>query len=646
MSTTTHGTRERILAGVRTLADPRRGTATRPVALVRSGGVPLVLVVALATAPLWLSPGDEYTAGLAVIAILFALSYNLLLGTTGMVSFGHAAFYGLGAFTVALITTRSHGNALEGLVLSPIVGLISGLVIGALCLRAVRLYFALLTLAVGQLLYVVAFEASSLTGGDNGIHGIPVPDFLNDPTTSYYFVLAIVVAAAALLFVLTRSPFGTALNGIRDNRQRAAFVGISVKRYELAAFAIAGCLASLAGALYAMYDQQAYAGLMYWTQSGIPVVMVLIGGMRAFLGPVYGAIFYTFLAAKVQNTTIYWDLIIGAILLVVVLALPRGLAGLPARFADLAAMVNRRRRATAPTRRVPAGAEALVAAADAGDSRPPARQPAPARRHVRDGASLGVDAPLLEVSGLVKRFGGLAAVDGVDLRVPRSGVHAVIGPNGAGKSTLFNLVSGQLRPDAGRVVFDGADVTGALPQRLARLGMGRSFQTTAVFPEMSALENVSLAMAGISGETRRPIGAIRRETRGASEAILDVVGLAAHARSRAGDLSHGDQRALELAISLAVDARLLVLDEPTAGMSPYETRRTLEMLRRVSSEQGVTLLFTEHDMEVVFGIAEHVTVMAEGRVIAEGSPEAVRAHPEVVRVYLGDESLLAVGAGA
>ncbi len=293
--------------------------------------VAVVAGLVLVAAPFYLSPGDEYIAGLAVIAILLALSYNLLLGSTGMVSFGHAAFYGVGAFTVALITTRLHGDALLGLALAPLIGAAFGVVAGAFCLRAVHLYFSLLTLAVSQLLYVAAFEADTITGGDNGIHGIPIPDFLNDPTRVYYFVLAVVAAGAALLFVITRSPFGSALNAIRENRQRAAFIGLRVRAYELAAFTIASSLAAVAGALYAVYDQQAFPGLMFWTESGIPILMVLIGGSGIFFGPALGAIFYTFLAAKVQSSTIYWDLIIGAVLLFIVLALPGGLASIPER---------------------------------------------------------------------------------------------------------------------------------------------------------------------------------------------------------------------------------------------------------------------------------------------------------------------------
>jgi ABC-type branched-subunit amino acid transport system ATPase component/ABC-type branched-subunit amino acid transport system permease subunit len=587
---------------------------------------PAVVVVAglaLVAAPFYLSPGNEYIAGLAVIAILLALSYNLLLGSTGMVSFGHAGFYGIGAFTVALITTKMHGDALLGLALAPLIGAAFGLAAGAFCLRAVHLYFSLLTLAVSQLLYVAAFEADTITGGDNGIHGIPIPDFLNDPTRVYYFVLAIVAIGAAVLFVITRSPFGSALNAIRENRQRAAFIGLRVRAYELAAFTIASSLAAVAGALYAIYDQQAFPGLMYWTESGTPVLMALIGGSGVFFGPALGAIFYTFLSAKVQSSTIYWDLIIGAVLLFVVLALPGGLASVPDR---IRALVSRGR--VMPEDRVE---EISVAPLDF---------PAPLAGERREGAELLTESNghLLVVRGLSKHFMGLRAVDGVDLDVKTGKVHAVIGPNGAGKSTLFNLVSGRIRPDSGTVLFDGADVTGAPPNRLAHIGMGRGFQTTAVFPRLTVQENLRLAFMGIHGDTRRPFGSARKLYHEQVRETMTSVGLEERSDTPARELSHGHQRALELGLSLALGARLLLLDEPTAGMSPFETRRTLELLQRVIESRDVTLLITEHDMEVVFGIAQTVTVMAEGHVLTEGSPDEVRQHPDVIRVYLGTEA--------
>ena len=629
MTSATKAERPNLASGMLTWVTPQ-GNPVRWFAL---RGLVILVVLGTVSAPLLLSPGDEYTAGLAVIAILFALSYNLLLGTTGMVSFGHAAFYGIGAFTVALITTKTHGSAMEGLILSPFIGAASGLLIGAFCLRAVRLYFSLLTLAVSQLLYVAAFESYNITGGDNGIHGIPVPTFMADPTGAYYFVLGVVAVGALILLIISRSPFGSALNAIRENRRRAAFIGISVKVYEVAAFTIAASLASVAGALYAMYDQQAFPGLMFWTQSGTPVLMSLIGGLRVFFGPALGAVFYIFLASKVQSTTIYWDLIIGAVLLVIVLALPEGLAGAPA---TIRGAISRQKRGGAP----PTSPESGAGRTAPDIWTPPPLDPAALAEVENDFSTVpptGRSDALLTVRGLVKRFGGLMAADGVDLTVMRGSVHAVIGPNGAGKSTLFNLISGDIRPDAGTVTFDGVDITGAQPQRLAHAGMGRAFQTTAVFPSLSVFDNVRLAIMGIRGDTRRPFGIASRLHRNQVEEVLSAVGLVAHANLRAGEMSHGDQRALELAISLALGARLLLLDEPTAGMSPYETRRTLELLRTVTSSHGVTLLITEHDMEVVFGIAQTLTVMAEGKVLAEGTPEEVRIHPDVIRVYLGTD---------
>jgi len=245
---------------------------------------------------------------------------------------------------------------------------------------------------------------------------------------------------------------------------------------------------------------------------------------------------------------------------------------------------------------------------------------------------------MLELEGVRSGYGKLEILQAASLRVPDGAIIGIIGPNGAGKSTLFNLVSGDIRPDAGTVVFDGVDITGAPPQRLAHAGIGRAFQTTAVFPSLSVFDNVRLAIMGIRGDTRRPFGIASRLYRDRVGELLGAVGLLEHASLKASEMSHGDQRALELAISLAVGARLLLLDEPTAGMSPYETRQTLELLRTVTSTHGVTLLITEHDMEVVFGIARTVTVMAEGKVLAEGTPDQVRVHPDVIRVYLGSEA--------
>ena len=244
---------------------------------------------------------------------------------------------------------------------------------------------------------------------------------------------------------------------------------------------------------------------------------------------------------------------------------------------------------------------------------------------------------LLEVSGLARRFGGLAAVNGVDLSVEPGEKRAVIGPNGAGKTTLFNLITGYLTPDSGRVVFDGVDITSQPTFRIARAGIGRAFQITSIFPKLTVFENVQLGVLSRRGETARVVGAVRGRHSEEVMELLEAVGLAERERDRAGNLSHGDQRALELAISLALEPKLLLLDEPTAGMAPAETEKTMQLVRRIAAERHLTLLFCEHDMEVVFGTADRILVMHQGERLAEGTPDEIKANPEVRAVYLGEE---------
>ena len=243
---------------------------------------------------------------------------------------------------------------------------------------------------------------------------------------------------------------------------------------------------------------------------------------------------------------------------------------------------------------------------------------------------------LLDVQGLRKAFGGVRAVDGVDLQVRAGAIHALIGPNGAGKSTFFNLLTGGIRPDAGRVLVEGTDVTGLQPHVITRLGVARSFQRASIFPKLSVSDNVRVAVLVREHKTYS-LHPLRVGTGGdAVRALVAEVGLAEHVDRAADLLSHGDKKRLELAIALANRPRLLLLDEPTAGMSPDETRGTITLVARLARERGVTVLFTEHDMGVVFGIAERVTVLHQGRVVAEGAGAAIRDNVEVQRIYLGD----------
>ncbi|MGO9621726.1 MAG: ABC transporter ATP-binding protein [Desulfobaccales bacterium] len=252
---------------------------------------------------------------------------------------------------------------------------------------------------------------------------------------------------------------------------------------------------------------------------------------------------------------------------------------------------------------------------------------------------MAADLGFLELQGITKDFGGLRALQEVNLSVAKGEIYAVIGPNGAGKSTLFNVMTGLLQPDAGEVIFDGERISGLPPYRIIRKGIGRSFQITNIFPRMSVFENVQVALFAHYGKSSRPF-ALARKFQGIGEEVLGIieqVGLRERCASSASVLSHGDQKRLEIAISIASRPRLLLLDEPTAGMSRFESRETVGLLKKISIEQGLTLVFTEHDMDIVFGISAKITVLHQGTVIAAGTAAEIKANREVRKAYLGDE---------
>jgi branched-chain amino acid transport system ATP-binding protein len=248
-----------------------------------------------------------------------------------------------------------------------------------------------------------------------------------------------------------------------------------------------------------------------------------------------------------------------------------------------------------------------------------------------------VPEPVLRVEGLHKRFGGLAATDGVSLDVAPKEFRAIIGPNGAGKSTLFNLITGFLQPDAGRVVFEQREITRTAPYRLFRRGISRTFQITNIFANLSVMQNVQAALLSHQGRLYRMLQLAEGQLRPEAEALLALVGLGVDPDIAASTLSHGDRKKLELAVALANRPRILFLDEPTAGMAANERIEAIRMVRRIADERDLTVVFTEHDMQVVFEVADRISVLHQGRIIAEGAPGEIRQSEEVQRVYLGGE---------
>jgi branched-chain amino acid transport system permease protein len=260
-----------------------------------------------------------------LVLAVFATSFNVLLGYTGLVSFAHGAYYGVGAYTVALLALHLGWSPTLGFVLAPFVTAAVAYLTGLVALRATRLYFALLTLALAQLIFLVTFQWRSLTRGDDGIHGVVLPPALTPPVPRYYAVLALAAVALAVLGLVLRSPFGATLRAIRENRERTGFLGIKVKRYELAAFTLGGAFAGYAGGMYVLFDRQAFPLLMYWTTSAQPIFVTLIGGLSSYAGPAVGAVVFVFLRDYITRNLDYWQAVLGVVLLLIILFLPGGI---------------------------------------------------------------------------------------------------------------------------------------------------------------------------------------------------------------------------------------------------------------------------------------------------------------------------------
>jgi branched-chain amino acid transport system permease protein len=303
-------------------------------------------------APLAASQRQLYVLMTVLVLAVFATSFNVLLGYTGMVSFAHAAYYGVGSYTVTLVWLHLGWPPLVGFLLAPFVAGAVAYLTGLIALRAVQLYFALLTLALGQLIFVITFQWRTMTRGDDGVHGVPLPDIISPITNRYYFLVFAAAIALAILGVMLHSPFGATLQAIRENGDRAGFLGIKVKRYQLAAFTLGGAFAGYAGAMFVVMDRGAFPLLMHWTTSAEPIFMTLIGGLNSFVGPTIGAIIFVLLRDWITRRFVYWGLVLGIVLLVIILRMPGGTVEAVQR---IGAWLRKRHGRGAPGGSTPAG---------------------------------------------------------------------------------------------------------------------------------------------------------------------------------------------------------------------------------------------------------------------------------------------------
>lgn len=582
--------------------------------------VPLCALAIAAAVPL--AVHSNYSLRLFNLSLIFALlsiSLNIVLGYAGQIALGHAALFGIGAYTSALITADGAGTLFwPAFVASGLATGCAGLLIGIPALRLRGHYLALATLGFGEIVRLVLFNWREVTHGMDGIAAIPAPAigaFAFDSETRFYY-LAVVVLAVAMVLThrIARSKYGRMFASIRDGELGAGAAGISIPRLKVMAFALSAVLAGFSGSLYAHLVGFISPDVFVFDVTAQILSMVLIGGIGTTWGPVLGAVTLTFGPELLRISKAYYLVMYGAGIAAMIIFLPQGMVG-------LWSLLTSRRPPPSPLQQ-PAAATAAGELPVAADGPPPADD-------------------ILVIDNLTCRFGGVIAIDDLSLAIRRGVIHGLIGPNGSGKSTLINLVSGLYTANAGDIRFDGQSIRGRRPWQIADRGVMRTFQNLRTFASLTVAENVMVSAkppraAGWIGVLLDSARARREavEIRQRAEQALATVGLW-HLRDRMiTTLPHEQQRLVEIARALAHEPKLILLDEPAAGMGPADAARLITLIRAMR-DSGITIVLVEHNVPMVMSLADSVTVLNFGRKIAEGMPDAVRSDPEVMKAYLG-----------
>ena len=552
-------------------------------------------------------------ANVALLAIV-GIGLNVLLGLTGQVSFGHVGFYAIGAYTVAILTTRAGLSFWLAWPLATLLSAACGWLLALPALRVKGPYLAMVTIAFGFIVEHGAAEWRGLTGGQNGLMGIPAPSVLGLwQAERAVAVLALLAAAVCLVgfVLLSRGSWGAAMRAVKDSETASESIGLNPLHIKTLAFAVSAALAGLAGGLFAPLSGLVTPGSFSVAQSILFVLVVMLGGSGALLGPVLGALVVGLLPEMLSSLEEYRLLLFGALLLVVLWVAPGGVAAL------LAGLWRRLGRA---------GGAHEAPANPASAALPLVARPRLA----------------LQALGLGRVFGGVRAVHGLDLSVVPGAVTSLIGPNGAGKTTALNLLSGFYPPSSGGMRLGEQPLLDLPAWALARRGVARSYQTSQLFSSLTVLDNVALACGrgrlGLPWSARwlRDPAVIER-----SRALLLACGYAGDVQRLAAELPHVDRRVVEIARALATDPDVLLLDEPAAGLSQEDKQALSGLLRRIA-DAGLGVLLVEHDMALVMGVSDTVLVLDAGQRIAQGTPVEVQNDPAVRRAYLGETSAVPV----
>jgi len=566
---------------------------------------PVVLALICAV-PFTMGEFTAHQLGLFLLYGIVAQGIALCWGKVGILPLGQSLFFGLGAYLggSALIAYETLPVVLYPALLAAIV--VPAVLAGGIGLLVFRRqvgsgpYFSLITLALTMLAYQVALSSDWLTGGFNGLSGIPsLPG--TDPWTNLYWVivLALILSTTVLLWI-TRSPLGQLFQAVSENELRMSFLGYDTAKLKALAFAISAGLAGMAGALFAAQQGIVTPQSLSYLLAGELLIWTALGGRNSLIGPVIGAVLVGMLTSELRNTVQSWEIIMALLFIGTVLFAPRGLAGLTERFLS-----------------------------------PFAQKPKTDRDDLRT-----VGKPLLPASLRFKdvnvSVGAVNILRGLTLDMKKTGLHCVIGPNGAGKTSAFNAMTGRLPVTGGQIHWKEREITNLPPHRVARLGIARKLQVPAIFPDMTIRQHIDIGLWSTGLTVSEMLGqrAFRRRNE-ILDVLHDLFPVLGDESKRAGSLSLGHRQVLEFALSVIARPNLVLLDEPCAGLSTEETAELTAAIRQICRKFEISALIIEHDFSVIESLSDHVYVLHQGAALSEGSLEDIRADTTVQAVYAG-----------
>lgn len=558
---------------------------------------------------------------------LVGIGFDLLFGFTGLLSFGQAAFFGTGGMIAAyLLTQTGFTDTIGATLVGTIAAGVIGYLIGLLALRRTGIYFAMITVAIAEVFFFVEFNPlSQFTGGENGLPGVPPPNLhlgfasfeFSSNLGMYGFFAFWYFVGLVIALRIVRSPVGLLLRAIRDNPMRAQALGHDIRGYKMTVFVVAAMYSGFGGSLLGMLQGFMPPDAFMFHTSGEIVMQTAIGGAGWLFGPLLGATVWLYLSDFFQTTLelgATWRLVLGIVFVLLVVFLRHGLVG---AIVDLYHLVRPKQSAPAP---------AIAATANPGED-----------KLLRRKAMGGSTGAILQVTGLTKRYGGLVANSDIDFSVNRGEIRGIIGPNGAGKSTFFKMLTCEVIPSAGKIVFDGKDITSLGVADACQLGLTKSYQINQLFDRLTVRQNLAIAALGeLRGQFKLDLFKSLSKVDGLDPQIArtaKLVHLGDRLDTLVSELAYGEKRRLEIGLALATSPNLLLLDEPLAGMSPRERVETVALLKAIAV--GRTMIVIDHDMDSMFELVERITVLQEGRVLVEGTPDEIRNNAEVQEAYLG-----------